>query len=75
MDAKYRYEKIKNKKPIIITIMTFRKLSDHVYLVGGPSLSHSYDCNVYLIDGRPFECVLIDSGCGLGTEEVLKNIR
>jgi len=52
-----------------------KKLTEHVYLVGGPSLSHFYDCNVYLIDGRPFECVLIDSGCGLGTEAVLKNIR
>jgi len=29
---------------------------------------------VYLIDGRPHECVLIDIGCGLKTEKIIKNI-
>jgi len=52
-----------------------QKLSEHLYLVGGPGLSHPLDCNVYLIDGRPTECILVDSGCGLGTERLLKSIE
>jgi len=55
--------------------MPHEKLSEHLYLVGSPNLSHPLDCNVYLIDGRPTECVLIDSGCGLGIERLLKNIE
>jgi glyoxylase-like metal-dependent hydrolase (beta-lactamase superfamily II) len=53
--------------------MPFKKLSEHLYLVGSPNLSHSLDCNVYLIDGRPRECVLVDSGCGLGVANILRN--
>lgn len=55
--------------------MPYENLSKHLYLVGGPKLSHPLDCNVYLIDGRPTECLLIDSGCGLGVERILKNIE
>jgi glyoxylase-like metal-dependent hydrolase (beta-lactamase superfamily II) len=55
--------------------MPYKKLSRHIYLVGGKTLSHPSDCNVYLIDGRPAECVLIDSGCGLNTLKILKNIE
>lgn len=46
--------------------MPFVRLSDHIYLVGGKGLSHPLDCNVYLIDGRPQECVLVDSGTASG---------
>ena len=53
----------------------FKRLLEHLYLVGSPSLSHSLDCNVYLIDGRPTECVLVDSGCGLGVANILENIK
>lgn len=53
----------------------FKRLLEHLYLVGSPNLSHSLDCNVYLIDGRPTECVLVDSGCGLGVANVLRNIE
>ena len=55
--------------------MTFVQLSDHVYLVGGKVLSHPLDCNVYLIDGRPQECVLVDSGTGLGVDMILQNVK
>lgn len=55
--------------------MPYENLSKHLYLVGGARLSHPLDCNVYLIDGRPTECVLIDSGSGLGVERILENIR
>jgi len=55
--------------------MPFIRLSNHVYLVGGKTLSHVFDCNVYLIDGRPKECVLVDSGTGLETGKILKNIE
>lgn len=55
--------------------MPHERLSEHLYLVGNSNLSHPLDCNVYLIDGRPTECVLIDSGCGLGVDKILQNIR
>ena len=55
--------------------MLHERLSEHLYLVGNSNLSHPLDCNVYLVDGRPTECVLIDSGCGLGVDKILQNIR
>jgi len=54
--------------------MPFVRLSDHIYLVGGKELSHPFDCNVYLIDGRPQDCVLVDSGTGLGVDAILRNV-
>jgi len=44
-----------------------------VYLVGGGSLSHSYDCAVYLIDAG--DLILIDSGAGLSFDTLVKNIE
>lgn len=53
-------------------------LSPAIALVGGgwlgPELSHPSDANIYLIhDGS--EGVLIDAGCGLGSADILANIR
>lgn len=51
------------------------KLGDNLYLVGGGAwgLSHTFDCNVYVIDTRA-GLVMIDSGAGLGVEEILANL-
>jgi glyoxylase-like metal-dependent hydrolase (beta-lactamase superfamily II) len=54
------------------------QLTDRVYLVGsgaaGFSLTHPTDCHVYLIDGGT-EVALVDAGTGLGTAEIVDNIR
>jgi hydroxyacylglutathione hydrolase len=54
------------------------KISDRIYLIGsgllGCSLTHDNDCNVYAIDGG-WEFALIDSGCGIGTEQLIENLR
>src|SRR4030042_1166772 len=44
-----------------------------VYAIGGPDLSHPYDCCVYLIGGA--ELVLIDSGAGEGFDKLVDNIQ
>lgn len=54
------------------------RLTEHITLVGsgeaGIGLSHPRDCNVYLVhaDG---EAALVDTGCGLGQEQILDEIR
>lgn len=45
-----------------------------VYAIGGPELSHSYDCAVYLIDCGD-ELVLIDCGAGDSFDRLVGNIR
>ncbi|KIL40361.1 hypothetical protein SD70_14060 [Gordoniibacillus kamchatkensis] len=54
------------------------KISDRVYLVGsgkyGMELSHSTDCNVYLLDGGG-EYALIDAGGGVEPERIVQNIE
>ncbi|KIL35489.1 hypothetical protein SD71_13325 [Cohnella kolymensis] len=54
------------------------KLSDRVYLVGsgkfGMEMSHSMDCNVYLLDCGE-EYALIDAGSGLEPERIVRNIE
>ncbi len=52
------------------------KLTDSVYLVGGPAygLSPAGDCNVYLVDCGS-EYALIDTGGGNGVKRILDNIR
>jgi len=52
------------------------QISPHVYLVGSEQfgLSHPLDCNCYLLDGGS-ELVLIDTGIGLGIEEIWSNIE
>ena len=44
-----------------------------VFMVGGSTLSHSYDCAVYLIDAG--ELVLIDTGAGLSFDTIISNIN
>ena len=44
-----------------------------VFMVGGSTLSHSYDCAVYLIDAG--ELVLIDTGAGLSFDRIVSNIK
>ena len=44
-----------------------------VYAIGGPELSHPYDCSVYLISGT--ELVLIDSGAGESFNQLVDNIQ
>ena len=54
------------------------QLTDHVYLVGsghlGFDLTDPYDCNIYLIDGGT-ELALVDSGSGMGVEQVQAQVR
>jgi hydroxyacylglutathione hydrolase len=52
------------------------QITDSVYLVGSEqfALSHLLDCNCYLVDyGQGL--ALIDTGLGLGVEDILKNMR
>jgi hydroxyacylglutathione hydrolase len=54
------------------------RLTPSVHLVGsgagGFSLSHEFDCHVYLLDGGG-EAALIDSGIGRDTDTILSNIE
>jgi hydroxyacylglutathione hydrolase len=51
------------------------KLTERVSIVGGGAygLSHTNDCNVYLVDGGK-ELGLIDTGGGGGVDSIIKNI-
>jgi glyoxylase-like metal-dependent hydrolase (beta-lactamase superfamily II) len=44
----------------------------NIYLIGGPELSYSYDCLIYLIDFG--DLVIIDSGVGLSSQLIEDNI-
>jgi glyoxylase-like metal-dependent hydrolase (beta-lactamase superfamily II) len=44
-----------------------------IYAIGGPELTHPYDCYVYLISGD--EMVLIDSGAGESFDLLVDNIQ
>jgi len=54
------------------------KILNDIYLVGGGiygiGLSSKMDCNVYLIDCGS-EALLIDSGVGINTEKIVRNIE
>lgn len=54
------------------------QVTERVYLVGsgefGSELSHSKDCNVYLLDGGD-EYALIDAGSGLAPERIVEQIE
>jgi len=45
-----------------------------IYLIGGPMLTHMLDANVYLVLSEKRKGVMIDSGTGLGFENMLRNI-
>ncbi len=49
------------------------KVTDGVYLVGSSSLTDGRDCSVYLVDAG--ELVLIDSGAGVNTGQIARNIE
>ncbi|MFT9848825.1 MBL fold metallo-hydrolase [Aneurinibacillus sp. REN35] len=53
------------------------KLTKDVYLVGsggkGIHLTDAFDCHVYVIDGGS-ELALVDTGAGLGIDQILQNI-
>jgi len=54
------------------------KITDEVYMVGsggaGFCMTNDWDCNIFLlnVDG---ETALVDAGSGMGTKEIIKNIR
>ncbi len=52
------------------------KICDQIYLVGSEQfgLSHLLDCNCYLLESGN-ALALVDSGTGMGVEEILKNIQ
>ncbi len=49
------------------------KVTDGVYLVGSSDLTDGRDCSVYLVDAG--ELVLIDSGAGVNTAQIARNIE
>jgi glyoxylase-like metal-dependent hydrolase (beta-lactamase superfamily II) len=49
------------------------KITDRIYQVGGPQVSHPYDGTVYLLDYG--ETLLVDAGLGVGTASVVANIE
>ncbi len=49
------------------------KITEQIYQVGGPQISHPYDGTVYLLDfGKP---LLVDAGLGAGIERIVANIK
>lgn len=52
------------------------RVSNRVYLVGSEQfgLTHPLDCNCYLVDSGSAR-LLIDTGLGLGVDELLQNVR
>ncbi len=51
------------------------RLTKEIYLVGSGEfgLSHDFDCNIYVIDAGD-GLIMVDSGAGLGVEEVMDNL-
>lgn len=47
---------------------------DRIYLVGGPDITDSRDCCVYLVDGGS-ELALIDAGLGYSCRYIIENIK
>jgi glyoxylase-like metal-dependent hydrolase (beta-lactamase superfamily II) len=50
------------------------KVTDGVYLVGSADLTDSKDCSIYLVDAHP-DLILIDSGAGVNTGQIVRNIE
>jgi glyoxylase-like metal-dependent hydrolase (beta-lactamase superfamily II) len=51
------------------------KIWDRVYQIGGPDLSRSQDCMIFLVDVGGGESVLIDCGAGKSFDILVKNIK
>jgi len=49
------------------------KVTDGVYLVGSSDLTDHRDCSVYLVDAE--DLILIDSGAGVNTAQIARNIE
>lgn len=54
------------------------KISEQVFLIGsgkyGIQISHSIDCNIYLLDGGGGEYAMIDAGGGVEPERIVQHI-
>jgi glyoxylase-like metal-dependent hydrolase (beta-lactamase superfamily II) len=49
------------------------RVTEHVYLVGSSDITDSRDCSVYAIDCG--DIVLIDSGAGISTSQIARNLE
>ncbi len=54
--------------------MRYKSICERVYAVGGPGLSGSEDCCVYLVDCGD-ELVLIDAGLGRSVDTITSNVQ
>lgn len=54
--------------------MKAEKISEGVWLVGGPNVSHSEDATVFVVE-LGVKLVMIDSGAGRSAARILKNIK
>lgn len=54
--------------------MKAEKISEGVYLAGGPNISRSEDATVFAVE-LGSELVLIDSGAGRSASDILRNLR
>jgi glyoxylase-like metal-dependent hydrolase (beta-lactamase superfamily II) len=52
-----------------------KKIWEKVYQIGGPDISHSQDCMIFLVDIGGGDSVLIDCGSGNSFETLIQNIR
>ena len=52
--------------------MKAKKVTERVYQVGGPAITDSSDCSVYLLDLG--DLVLVDTGAGSSVEKIIGNI-
>ena len=52
-----------------------RKVTEKVYQIGGPDISHSQDCMIFIVDVGSKESVLIDCGAGNSFNTLLQNIK
>lgn len=50
------------------------KVTEGVYLVGGPEITAPEDCNVYLVENSS-SLLLIDSGCGNTVSAILERVE
>lgn len=54
-------------------MMKPQKVTEGVYLVGGPNITDARDCCIYLVDGGK-ELALIDAGLGTSGRGIINNI-
>ncbi len=54
--------------------MLEKRVFRDVYLVGGPEITDPGDCCIYAVYAHPY-IVLIDSGLGRNTEDIIENLK